>query len=372
MRICQVAPYFHPHVGGVESHVYSLCKELSRRGHEVTVYTTLSNPSLPLYEIIDGFDVHRVPPLFTVLRTPIIPELKKELVTWDGDVVHAHSPPPLSSYYAAKACAVTKKSFVLTHHCDLEIPSPLGPVIVGLYEHTLGRYTLSRADRVIVTSHSYAATSKVVWGRGACPIPNPVAIDRFAPSVSGRKIRRRYRPPLILFVGRLVYQKGLEYLIRSAEHVPDATYLIVGDGPMRKELEAIARHIAPGRIVFAGRVPDKELPRYYGACDIFILPSISRLEAFGIVVLEAMASGKPVIATDVPGVRDVVIDNVDGLIAEPLNAKDLAEHINRLLADPTLRKRMGQAGRAKVLASYTPKIVAQRVEGVYEEAIAQR
>ena len=123
------------------------------------------------------------------------------------------------------------------------------------------------------------------------------------------------------------------------------------------------------RVIFTGTVPFDDIPKYFAACDVFVLPSISRLEAFGLVVLEAMASSKPVIVSNIPGVMELVNDGEEGLHVEPMNAEDIAEKINLLLSDPDLRKKMGENGRKKVEKEFTWEKVARQMEEVYEEMI---
>src|SRR5207249_11450753 len=129
---------------------------------------------------------------------------------------------------------------------------------------------------------------------------------------------------------------------------------------------------AANRVLFLGRVSDENLPKVYAACDVFVLPSVSRLEAFGIVALEAMATAKPVIVADIPGVREVIEDGREGLLADPLNARDLAEKIRRLLADPEARRVMGERGREKVLESFGIERVTDQIEGVYRSVLDGR
>src|SRR5438094_10551834 len=126
------------------------------------------------------------------------------------------------------------------------------------------------------------------------------------------------------------------------------------------------------RVRFLGRISDNRLPEVYAACDVFVLPSVSRLEAFGIVALEAMATAKPVIIADIPGVREVIEDGREGLLADPVNPRDLAAKIRRLLADPERRRAMGQRGREKVLESFGIERVADQIEGVYRSVLDGR
>src|SRR5437016_2154629 len=146
-----------------------------------------------------------------------------------------------------------------------------------------------------------------------------------------------------------------------------------GEGSLLEPMKRFAHSMGVAdRVRFLGRVSDENLPKVYAACDVFVLPSVSRLEAFGIVALEAMATAKPVIVADIPGVREVIEDGREGLLADPLNARDLAEKIRRLLADPEARRVMGERGREKVLESFGIERVTDQIEGVYRSVLDGR
>lgn len=373
MKILQVSPYFRPHIGGVESHVYDLSRKLVERGHDVTVATSMFAELKPR-EMVHGVKVVRLRPFAIWFKTPIAPRLKEYILECDADIIHAHSPPPFCSYFAARACATTKKPLVVTYHCDLELPITFGPLIVGLYRRTFGSYTVRRADSIIVTTATYAATSRALWRSSPAVIPNAVNIERFNPEVDGKNIREKHGigedDKVILFVGRIVGHKGIEHLIESMKYVEDATCLIAGDGELLKELKALAKNLGVERkVIFIGRVPFEDLPRYYAASDVCVLPSVSRLEAFGIAALEAMASGKPVVVSDIPGVREVISDGKEGLISDPVNPEDLATKISTLLADKRTRTRMGALARRRVEERFTMDRVADQIERLYERLI---
>ncbi len=376
MRVALVAPWFDPHVGGVESHVHSLAAELAQRGHEVTVLTS-NYANLAGREAMDGFAVERVKCLGVVLRTPITPSLRKAIPAGRYDVVHAHSPPPLSAHYASIACERTGTPLVTTYHCDLDIPTFVGNVLTGLYQRTYGRQAMRRAAKLIVTTETYAATSRAIWRYNPVVIPNPVDAQRFRPDVDGSAVRERWDlapdERVVLLVGRVVPHKGIEHLVEAARSLDHARVVIVGDGPFLPEVRRLAATFGVGdRIVFQGKVPFHDLPAYYAACDVFALPSVSRLEAFGIVALEAMATAKPVVVTDIPGVREVVTNGVEGLLAEPVNPPDLAAKINALLADLALRVAMGARGRKKVESQFGIARITDAVEAVYREVRGRR
>src|SRR2546425_367140 len=282
MKIAQVTPWFFPHLGGVESHVRSLSRELATRGHQVTVVTSRHDPSLPAEESLDGFRVVRVKPRLILIRTPVTPKMRANLRNLPVDVVHAHSPPPLASHYAGTVAGERGIPYVVTYHCDVELPSAFG-----------------------------------------------------------------------IFA--------------------ESGFLVVGEGSLLEAMKRFANSMGVAdRVRFLGRVSEENLPKVYAACDVFVLPSVSRLEAFGIVALEAMATAKPVIVADIPGVREVIEDGREGLLAEPMNARDLAEKIRRLLADPEARRVMGQRGREKVLESFGIELVTDRIENVYRAVLDGR
>lgn len=375
MRIVQVCPYFHPHVGGVESHVMSLSEELISRGHEVHVVTAKLKGT-KVKERIGDIAVHRAKPLFVWFKTPVVPEIKRTIMELKGDVIHSHSPPPLPSYYAAKASHKAGMPFLITYHCDLEIPSRIGSLVTEVYRRTYGASTIKRADRVIATSNTYAATSRTVWNATPEVIPNMVDVRRFNPRIDGSEIRdglklRRDRET-VLFVGRLARHKGIEHLLEGAREI-DANFLIVGSSEFEQKYREMARKLDLGdKVFFAGKVTEKDLPKYYAASDLLVLPSVSRLEAFGIVALEAMATGKPVVISDIPGVREVITNGREGLLAEPVNPKDLAEKISILLRDDKMRTEMGINARKKVEESFSVEKVVDEIEKLYMSVVKNR
>lgn len=373
LRIVQVAPYLFPHVGGVESHVEGISAELARRGHRVDVVTSRL-PGAPTREVRQGYLVRRVRQRANLFTTPITPGLGPAIGEAEPDLVHAHSPPPLSSWQAARWCRAKGVPFVLTHHCDLEIPLPGGSLVVETYRRTLGRSTVRAARAVVATTRTYAMTSRSLWHRGDVQVvPNAVDARRFSPGPDPAHLRERHQlgdAKIALFVGRLTHHKGVEEFVRAASLAdPDVVHLVVGDGPKREAFERLAVHEAPGRVVFAGRVDAGDLPDYYRMATVGVLPSTSRLEAFGIVALECMASGRPVVVSGMPGVEEVIEPQTTGLLAEPLDPRDLAAKISAITSDPELAGSMGKMARERVLALFTLEKVVDRLEEVYRQAL---
>jgi glycosyltransferase involved in cell wall biosynthesis len=188
--------------------------------------------------------------------------------------------------------------------------------------------------------------------------------------VDGSLVRERLKipaeVPVVLLVGRIVPHKGVEHFVEAARFVPRVRFVIAGEGSRLEAMKRLASSLGVSdRLHFLGRVSDENLPKVYAACDVFVLPSVSRLEAFGIVALEAMATGKAVIVADIPGVREVIEDGREGLLADPVNPQDLADKIRRVLGDAEGRRAMGQRGREKVVESFTIERVTDLLQALY-------
>lgn len=369
MHVAQVTPYYHPHVGGVESHVESVVRELVDRGHRVSVLTA-QLPDAPAYEVLDGAQIHRVPTVMTAFNTPVMPRIASVVEHLEFDVVHTHTPPPVTCYYAARGAETAGIPLVLTYHADLEIRYPGGDAIVWLYRKLMGRVAVDVADRLVATTETYRATSEALWDRDVEVVPNPIDVERFQPDGPETPWRDRLDIPddarIALYVGRLVHHKGVEQFIDAAARIPDAHFLVAGDGPLADRLQTKARRTTD-RVHLLGRVADEELPGTYRAADLLCLPSVSRLEAFGIVALEAMATGLPVVVSDIPGVREVIEPGETGLVADPLDPDDLAEKIGALLDDPDRSRAMGKRGRERVRERFTVDTVVDALEAIYED-----
>jgi len=233
---------------------------------------------------------------------------------------------------------------------------------------------LTRADVVIATSPNYRESSDVLqrFAGKTTVVPYGIDLEMFrhtaALSARAREIRSRFgNRPLLVAVGRLVYYKGFEFAIRALPQVPDAQLLVIGDGPLRAPLEQLARELGVGdRVHLLGEMQNHETPAYYFASDLYLLPSIARSEAFGIVQIEAMACGLPVINTELPsGVPFVSRHGESGLTVPPSDADALARAIRELLAAPETRMNMGVAGRARAEREFSKQALATRMLALY-------
>jgi glycosyltransferase involved in cell wall biosynthesis len=254
------------------------------------------------------------------------------------------------------------------------LPNFLNKIDSGFYRRTFGHYSLIYTDKIVVTSNTYAATSRSVWHFDPVVIPNAVDTKKFNPKNNNSKIIKRHGlegKKMVLYVGRVKFHKGIEYFVGAAKFMDKNTkFLIVGSGDYEDVIRDYIHDLKlEDRVTLVGKVPDSELPQYYAACDVFVLPSLTRLEAFGIVGLEAMATGKPVIVSDIPGVREVITDGREGYLSPPMEIELMAKKIKKLLADPKLRKRMGMAGRKKVVKYFEISKIVDSLEKVYKEVI---
>ncbi|HTS32319.1 MAG TPA: glycosyltransferase family 4 protein [Thermoplasmata archaeon] len=372
MRIVQVAPFFAPHTGGVESHVRNLAREFAREGHDVTVVTARYDRHLPVDERVEGYRILRARTLFVAANTPIDPGMTGLLRRLDADVVHLHYPPPLTSYFATRGLANRKVPVCLTYHCDLELPGRAGRLVAGAYQRFFVPPTLRRVNRVVVHTRSYGVTSAMLRGRELAVIPSVVDLERFRPGLDASRLRGELRlegKRVLAFTGRLVPHKGVNVILEALALLPDDVVLVViGAGPRLPSLIGMARRLdVEARVRFCPAVSDEELPLFLALADIFVFPSQSRLEGFGLVVAEAMAMGLPVVVADLPGVREIIEPGVEGLLVEPLIASDLAAKVRTMLDDPALARRMGAAGRRRAEARYGLATVAGQLLSLYED-----
>jgi rhamnosyl/mannosyltransferase len=286
------------------------------------------------------------------------------------DLVHLHFPDPMSHLAAMAVPGGVPR--IITWHADVIRHR----VLLQLYRPLL-RQALRRASAIIVpTAHHLGASPELA---AVAPrerieiIPFGFDLRRFArPHPLAATLRERHPGSIILALGRHVYYKGFDVLIRALPAVDPAARLVIGGtGPLTAQWQALARQTGVAdRVDFAGMVEEADLPAYYQACDVFCLPAVSQAEAFGIVQLEAMACGKPVVSTRLNnGVDFVNQDGVTGLVVPPRDEAALAAALNRLLRDPALREAMGARGRERALGEFSLEAMGARTLAVYRRAL---
>jgi rhamnosyl/mannosyltransferase len=367
LRVVQVGKYYYPYVGGIESHLFTLVNELK---HQVDLDVIVSNTTrLTQRDVHRGVSVTRCGAIAHAASASISPGMVLELSQRNYDVVHLHLPHPVgvASYLASRKPA--QHRLIVSYHSDVIRQQRL----LALYAPLVNKL-LRRADVVIATSPNYRESSSVLqrFAEKTSVVPYGIDLELFrhteALATRAREIRTRFgERPLLVAVGRLIYYKGFEFAIRALPEVPEAQLLIIGDGPLRAELGQLARELGVGdRVHLLGEMQNDETPAYYFASDVYLLPSIARSEAFGIVQIEAMACGLPVINTDLrSGVPFVSRHGESGLTVPPSDAPALAAAIRELLAAPETRKRMGEAGRARAEREFSKEALAARMLQLY-------
>jgi glycosyltransferase involved in cell wall biosynthesis len=354
MKIAVVVSTYPPYKGGMGNVAQSQVEVLRRADHEVTVFTPKWGTE-PLEGVI------QLKPLFRWGNSASVPQLIWRLRGFD--VVELHYP----FFGGAEWVWWWKKLFgrrarlVVLYHMDA-VGSGLNGLIYRLYNFLYLGVILRAADRILVTSRDYAASSLMArFAQGPKVVEVPLAVDtvRFSPAPKPPAM------PTALFVGGLDqahYFKGVENLIRAFAAAvwkhPVARLAIVGAGDLRPTYEKQARELGvSGRVSFLGNVPDGKLPDAYRQASFHVLPSVDRSEAFGLVTLEAAASGIPSIVSDLPGVRTVVVPEVTGLLVPPGDVLALELALDRFFTDSALTEAMGAAARSRAEERYAREVV---------------
>ena len=385
MRICMLTWEFPPRiVGGIARHCLGLSKALAKLGHEVYVIT-LEFPGTPLFEDVDGVKVHRVlielgHPNFIIWTFIFNHFMEKKVAELSRsvkfDIIHIHD------WLTAEAGISSKhflnKSLVSTVHStevgrSQGLHNPDSFLIDGIEW-----WMTYEAKRVIVCSNS------VKWELEShfnlphdkvTVIPNGVEISNFNLNINREEVKRRYgikpNERIVLFIGRLVPQKGVDTLIKAVPLIVqrhrDAKILIAGDGWSRTYLEELAKSMGLGdHVRFLGFISDWELADLMVAADVLVVPSV--YEPFGIVALEGMAAGTPVVATNIGGLSEIIEHDKTGVLVYPRNPESIAWGVNRVLSDRKYADWLVRNARKKVLEAYSWEEIAKRTVEVYESA----
>jgi glycosyltransferase involved in cell wall biosynthesis len=362
LQVLHVGKFYPPHMGGMETHLQALCSQL-RESVDLQVLVANDDRS-GKEETIDGVAVTRLPTRLTLVSTPLCPEMISRIRAHDGEIVHLHMPNPMA--VLAYLASGHRGRLVVTYHSDMVRQKVLGP----LFEPIL-HATLRRSTAIIVTSPNYLHTSTVLARhRDRCEvIPLGIPLQSFEHPEDGavKAIHQQYGNRLVVGVGRLVYYKGFEFLIQAMQQVK-GHLLIVGEGPLREKLGALATQIGVAdRVTFLGKIDHQSLVACYHAASVFALPSVARSEAYGLVQVEAMAAGLPVVNTQLDsGVPFVSLHEQTGLTVPPGDPDALAAAINRLLDYPDLRAAFGRAARLRAQQEFAVEVMASRTLSLYD------
>jgi len=358
-----------------------------KEGHQVKVITSSrGKPPGKYREWIDGIEVIRHPERFHILEAPIIPQIALHALFENYDVLHIHGmTPTITDLSLILGKMFRRKSVVLTYHFDAETVEYgfLGQFASKVYAHVI-RLIVKLADKIVATSKGYADTSLVLRSISSkiTIIPCGVDLSKFAFHQKGDEnvemncINSECNQK-VLYVGKLCWYKGIEYLIQAmkivTKTVRNVQLIIVGDGPQRDKLSSLVNEVGLNNYVsFMGWAPEDSLHEYYQMADLLVLPSFSRRESFGIVLLEAMACGKPVIASNIPGPSSIIKNDKCGLLVHPKDSSSLADAIITLLVADDKRKKMGTYARNFVGANYDWDNIAAMYEAIYNQMSVTR
>jgi len=361
VKIALVTPYSWTTPGGVNKHVETLAEQLRRRGHEVRILAPSDGPVGP--GVIGLGRTVPIPFNGSVARITFGPRVRARvrvaLRRAQPEVVHIHE--PFSPSASMLAVTAARAPVVATFHASVDSRAYR---LAGPYLRRLGR----RIDVKIAVSRAARDTVEAVLGPGVRIIPNGLDTAVYAhigPVDPGTKT--------ILFFGRLEERKGPQVLLEAIPTVlaaePDATFVVAGDGPLRAKLEAAVAPEHRHAVSFVGTFTDASRATLLSSASIACLPAIGG-ESFGIVLLEAMAAGRPVVASAIPGYAAVAEHERQGLLFSPGDSDALAAALIRLLAEPDVARRMGEQGREHA-KRYDWSVLADEIEDAYREALAK-
>jgi rhamnosyl/mannosyltransferase len=365
--------YYFPHLGGIEFHIRDLAAGLLGRGVDVNALVANEGPEL-VEDVVDGVDVRRLRRLVAYSSTPIAPSMRGEIRALENrveppDLVHLHSPYPWGevSWKGSRSALPS----VLSYHSDIVRQRVMGTAYRPLLERVLDSVDLIVAGSPNMVEHSPLLNQRADKVR---VVPYGIDVDKYSATPErvrrAQELRAGRERPIVLFVGRLVYYKGADILVEAMANV-DADAVIVGNGPLESELrERVFALDMTERFTFLPPQPDEELAAWYRAADIFCLPSVARSEAFGLVQIEAHASGTPAISTDLTtGVPFANLDGVTGLTVPVGDVDALTCAVAKLAGDDELRARLGRQAQERALSEFTIPRMAQDMVAVYDEAI---
>lgn len=345
-KILIVLYYYHPYVSGLSILAKNIAENLDQSKFEVTVLTTLFDASLPEKEVIHGVKVIRTPVIFKLSKGVISPLFWFQIIRLakKHDIVNFHLP---IADAGLSALFIPREKIITQYHCDLNLGNELLDKCISWISYLLMDITLCKSKKNIVTTLDYFSYSKLnKYINKSIQIYPPIDTNKFFQKPYKNllnKLSISEKTFKIGFVGRIVAEKGIEYLLDAINYlqseIQDFVIIIVGDysniagGSVKKSLNKFIKKF-PNRIIFTGYINHSELISFYSMIDVLVLPSIDPLESFGLVQIEAMLCGTPVVASNLPGVREIIKKTGNGLLSTPQNSKNIAEQIIKLYKQP--------------------------------------
>lgn len=383
MKILQVVPFYPPKIGGVENHVCELVRRLRRHGH--TVYLVTANQ--PPLSTSGKLENQKRLPLLTNIsgkwgEIPVCPSIFRALRTFSPDIVHVHTPPRFFAECTAfyfRFMSSNHIPIVVTYHLHNQSLNNFAKIVWRLHNRTAQRFVFNTADKVIVCNSQDINVMVSEFGvprEKIVAIPPSVNCSKFDP----KKVKDKLLRPkeiggdnIILYSGRITTAKGLNFLLRAIPKIlsrfEDFKVVICGSGIYRHDLISLAKQLnVSSHVIFMDPVPASSFPSLLASCDVFVLPSLT--ESWGISVAEALSMERPVVATKVSGVTEIVRDKETGLIVEPRDASALADAIIQLLTDRSFAMRLAKEGRKFVTSNFNWSHLTRKFLDLYKETIA--
>lgn len=369
MKIVQVAARFNPFIGGIENYCYGLSKKLAELGHDVEIITSRLDKNWSSIEEKEGFKIIRCPFLGDLLNVNPLTFIINKLIKAKPDLIHTHSHMHFTSNQVALIKRFNNVPNLLHLHGNIDYSLPKNDIKTYLffqiknkiYDRTLGNWTVQAADKIASVSKIDMKNAIKLWNLDSdkiCWLPNAIDINSF----NGNNCNDHLN---VVFIGRLEPWKGVHTFIKAARMIlkerDDVTFTLVGDGSLRNHVE---NNGYTDRIKVLGEVPYNQIPNILSNASILVLPSY--MEGLPTVCLEALASKVPVVASNIGGIPEIVIDGKTGYLFPPGNAELFADRILRLLANESLRSRMGRNGLRLVKKLYTWDKVVKMAEKTYE------
>jgi rhamnosyl/mannosyltransferase len=371
VQVCHLSKFYKPYSGGLESVVADIVEGIT--DFETSVLAA-DPDNLSKKETINGVNVIRSAEIINIASTSIAPGYIVDVIKiCNGSILHVHLPNPMASFalFCAFLCGRDMSNIVIHWHSDIVKQK----LLLALYK-PLQSWLLRRAKKVIVTSQNYLDSSEPLQPFiKKCEVI-PIGIDSIEGSVDQNlvsRIKDKYENKKIIFsLGRHIYYKGFEYLVEAAKDVNDAVFLIGGKGPdTEKYRRMIEEYQLQNTVFLLGRIEVDELPSYYAAADVYAFPSIEKSEAFGVVQLESMSVGTPIVATNIKGsgVPWVNEHMTSGLICEPKNALALSNSLNQILTDEELRHTLSIGAKKRFNEVFNKSKMIDSIDSVYKKLL---
>ncbi|MFC1922379.1 glycosyltransferase family 4 protein [Chloroflexota bacterium] len=381
MRVLISLMYYRPHYSGLTIYTERLARALTNRGHQVTVLTSRFDPNMPPSDILDGVKIIRPKVMLKVSKGVIMPSMP--LWAWrlihQSDVVNAHVPQPDAAVITSLSKLIGKPS-VLTYHCDLQLPNGVVHYLANQGSHLANHISANFADAIVTNTLDYAQYSPFLsnYLEKVHPIPPPIELSPIGPKIiDAFRAKFGIQPGqrIIGMASRLATEKGVEYLVQALpsvlEKFPTARVLFAGqhEGVLGEEI--YAEKLAPllnnlgEHWTFLGILPPDDWSAFFHEAEVTVLPSINSTESFGMVQVESITCGTPVISTDLPGVRQPILTTGMGLTVPPRNALALSEALIEILDHPN-----GYGGNQQgVINNFSPDTVAAQYEALFDQLV---